>query len=52
MEEVNIDIVERRKQIELEDKSITCNEKKMEATIKRPAEAESYRVQQIAEGNR
>lgn len=51
-EEVNINIVERRKQIEIEEKGILCSEKVMDATIRRPAEAEAYRLQQIAEGNR
>ncbi|VDP90094.1 unnamed protein product [Echinostoma caproni] len=51
-EEVNISIVERRKQIEIEEKEIECSEKKMDATVRRPAEAEAYRLQQIAEGQR
>ncbi|OON16014.1 hypothetical protein X801_08176 [Opisthorchis viverrini] len=51
-EEVNITIVERRKQIEVEEKEILCSEKKMDATVRRPAEAEAYRLQQVAEGNR
>ncbi|CAH8472352.1 unnamed protein product [Heterobilharzia americana] len=51
-EEVNINIVERRKQIEIEEKGILCSEKSMDATIRRPAEAEAYRLQQIAEGYR
>ncbi|RTG90996.1 flotillin [Schistosoma bovis] len=48
-EEVNINIVERRKQIEIEEKGILCTEKNMDATVRRPAEAEAYRLQQIAE---
>ncbi|VDP98295.1 unnamed protein product [Trichobilharzia regenti] len=51
-EEININIVERRKQIEIEEKGILCSEKNMDATVRRPAEAEAYRLQQIAEGNR
>ncbi|KAF5400175.1 Flotillin [Paragonimus heterotremus] len=51
-EEVNISIVERRKQIEIEEKEILCSEKKMDATVRRPAEVEAYRLQQIAEGHR
>ncbi|CAH8452095.1 unnamed protein product [Schistosoma guineensis] len=51
-EEVNINIVERRKQIEIEEKGILCTEKNMDATVRRPAEAEAYRLQQIAEGYR
>lgn len=51
-EEINISIVERRKQIEIEEKEIECSEKKMDATVRRPAEAEAFRLQQIAEGQR
>ncbi|CAL8107160.1 unnamed protein product [Calicophoron daubneyi] len=51
-EEVNINIVERRKLIEIEEKEIQCSEKKMDATVRRPAEAEAYRLEQIAQGKR
>merc|ERR1719309_1804281 len=47
-----IQIVERRKQIEIEDQEIKRKEKELIATIKLPAEAEAYKVQTIAEGNR
>ena len=51
-EEIQIQVVERRKQIEIEDQEIKRKEKELIATIKLPAEAEGYKVQTIAEGNR
>merc|ERR1719462_379616 len=44
-EEIQIQVVERRKQIEIE-------EQEFKATVKLPAEAEGYKVQTIAEGQR
>lgn len=51
-EEIEIDIVERRKQIAIEEKEILRKEKELTATVKLPAESESYKVQTIAEGAR
>ncbi|XP_058447554.1 flotillin-2 isoform X1 [Topomyia yanbarensis] len=51
-EEIQIDIVERRKQIEIETQEIARKDCELSATVKLPAEAESYRVQMIAEGKR
>merc|ERR1719383_1130074 len=51
-EEIQIQVVERRKQIEIEEQEIMRKEKELTATIKLPAEAEAYKVQTLAEGNR
>lgn len=51
-EEIQIDIVERRKQIEIESQEVERKERELQATVKLPADAENYRVQQIAEGKR
>lgn len=51
-EEMEIEVVERRKQIEVEEKEIMRKDKELVATVKRPAEAEAYRMQTIAEGAR
>merc|ERR1711963_1186283 len=51
-EEIQIQVVERRKQIEIEDQEIKRKEKELMATVKLPAEAEAYKVQTIAEGKR
>ena len=49
---VGVQVVERRKQIEIETQEIVRKEKELISTIKLPAEAEAYKVQAIAEGNR
>merc|ERR1719229_1485853 len=51
-EEIQIQVVERRKQIEIEGQEIKRKEKELTATVKLPAEAEAYKVQTIAEGQR
>merc|ERR1712165_27734 len=51
-EEIQIQVVERRKQIEIEEQEIKRKEKELTATVKLPAEAEAYKVQTIAEGKR
>jgi len=51
-EEMEIEVVERRKLIEVEEKEITRKEKELIAIVRRPAEAEAYRMELIAEGNR
>merc|ERR1719281_2310617 len=51
-EEIQIQVVERRKQIEIEEQEIKRKEKELTATVKLPAEAEAYKVQTIAEGQR
>merc|ERR1712050_105498 len=51
-EEIQIQVVERRKQIEIEEQEIMRKEKELIATVKLPAEAEAYKVQTVAEGNR
>merc|ERR1712142_284651 len=51
-EEIQIQVVERRKQIEIEDQEIKRKEKELMATIRLPAEAEAYKVQTLAEGMR
>merc|ERR1739838_893523 len=51
-EEIQVEVVERRKQIEIEEQEIKRKEKELIATVKLPAEAEAYRVQTVAEGTR
>ena len=49
---MEIEVVERRKLIEVEEKEILRKEKELIALVKRPAESEAYRMEQIAEGTR
>lgn len=51
-EEIQIDIVERKKQIEVEAQEVLRKEKELNATVRLPAEAESYRLEIIAEGKK
>merc|ERR1719385_459609 len=51
-EEIQIQVVERRKQIEIEEQEIKRKEKELISTVRLPAEAEAYKVQTLAEGNR
>merc|ERR1719461_2384262 len=51
-EEIQIQVVERRKQIEIEEQEIKRKRQELTATVKLPAEAEAFKVQTVAEGNR
>lgn len=44
--------MERRKQIEIEEQEVQRKERELNATVRLPAEAESYRLQTVAEGRR
>ncbi|XP_059511413.1 flotillin-2 isoform X1 [Stegostoma tigrinum] len=51
-EEIEIEVVQRKKQIDIEEKEITRMDKELIGTVKRPAEAEAFRMQQVAEGHK
>uniref|UniRef100_A0A1I8FK26 PHB domain-containing protein n=1 Tax=Macrostomum lignano TaxID=282301 RepID=A0A1I8FK26_9PLAT len=51
-EEIEIEVREKRKLIEIEEKEIVRNEKELDGSIRRPAEAEAFKVQTVAEGER
>ena len=44
--------MERRKQIDIEEKEIQRKERELIATVRRPAEAESFRLETLASGER
>ncbi|KAA8586400.1 hypothetical protein FQN60_000236 [Etheostoma spectabile] len=52
LEEIEIEVVQRKKQITIEEKEIDRTEKELVATVKRPAEAEAYKMRQLAEGQK
>lgn len=52
LEEIEIEVVQRKKQITIEEKEIDRTDKELIATVKRPAEAEAYKMQQLAEGQK
>lgn len=49
---VQIDVVEKRKQIEVQEQEVARREKELEATVRKPAEAEQYRIQTIADATK
>ena len=51
-EEIEIDVVERKKQIDIEEKEIIRKEKELIGSVRLPAEAEAYKMQAVAEGAR
>jgi flotillin len=47
-EEVQVSIIEKQKQIELQQQEIMRKQRELEATIQKPADAERYRVETLA----
>ena len=47
-----VQVVERTKQIEIREQEMARKEKALEATIKKPAESEKFRLEKIAEAER
>ncbi|XP_061574797.1 flotillin-2-like [Cololabis saira] len=52
LEEIEIQVVQRKKEITIEEKEIVRTDKELIATVKRPAEAEAYKIEQLAEGHK
>lgn len=51
-EEMQIIVIERAQNIQVQEQEITRRERELEATIRKPAEAEKYRLEKIAEANK
>ncbi|KAL4658694.1 hypothetical protein GN956_G2220 [Arapaima gigas] len=51
-EKMQVQVVERAQQIMLQEQEITRKEKELEAKIRKPAEAERYRLEKLAEAER
>ncbi|KAJ3588800.1 hypothetical protein NHX12_009654 [Muraenolepis orangiensis] len=52
LEEIEIEVVQRKKQITIQEKEVDRMDKELIATVKRPAEAEAYKIEQLAEGHK
>ncbi|XP_047247491.1 flotillin-2 isoform X1 [Girardinichthys multiradiatus] len=52
LEEIEIQVVQRKKEITIEEKEIDRTDKELIATVRRPVEAEAYKMQQLAEGQK
>ncbi|XKL66249.1 hypothetical protein PGB90_009669 [Kerria lacca] len=51
-EEMQIKVVERTQEITVQEQEILRKEKELESTVRRPAEAEKFRLEKIAEAQR
>ena len=51
-EEVQIAVVEKRKQIEVQEQEVLRRERELDATVRKPAEAEQYRIRTLAEAKK
>lgn len=51
-EQVQIEIVEKQKQIEVQAQEAARKERELEATVRKPAEAEQYRIQTLAKAKK
>lgn len=51
-EEVQVNIIEKQKQIELQQQEILRKQRELEANIQKPADAERYRVETLANARR
>ncbi|HON08835.1 MAG TPA: SPFH domain-containing protein, partial [Verrucomicrobiota bacterium] len=47
-EEVQVNIIEKQKQIELQEQEISRKEKELQANVQKPADAERYKVETLA----
>jgi flotillin len=51
-EEIQIAIVEKRKQIEVQQQEVARREQELDANVRKPAEAEQFRIRTLAEARR
>jgi len=51
-EEVEIAVVEKRKQIEVQEQEVMRRERELDATIRKPAEAEQFRIRTLADAKK
>ncbi len=51
-EEIQVQVIEKQKQIEVQAQEVARREKELEATVKKPAEAEQFRVQTLAQAKK
>jgi flotillin len=51
-EEVQVAVVEKRKQIEVQEQEVMRRERELDATVRKPAEAEQFRIRTLAEAKK
>lgn len=47
-EEIQVEVVERQKRIEVQEQEVKRKERELEATVKKPAEAEQHKIETLA----
>ncbi|MBI3731999.1 MAG: flotillin family protein [Chloroflexi bacterium] len=47
-EEIQVQVIDKQKQIQVQEQEIQRREKELDATVRKPAEAEQYRIQTLA----
>ena len=51
-EQMQIRVIERGQEIQVQEQEIIRKERELDATVRKPAEAEKYRLEKMAEANR
>ena len=51
-ENMQVTVIERSQQIQVQDQEITRRERELDSQVKKPAEAEKFRLEKLAEANR
>ena len=51
-EQMQIKVVERAQQIMVQDQEIVRRERELDATVRKPSEAEKFRLEKLAEANK
>lgn len=51
-EQMQVKVVERTQEIQVQQQEMLRRERELEATVRRPAEAEKYRLEKLAEANK
>ncbi|GFS22925.1 flotillin-1 [Elysia marginata] len=51
-ENMQVTVIERAQQIQVQDQEITRRERELDSQVKKPAEAEKFRLEKLAEANR
>jgi flotillin len=51
-QEIQVEVVNKEKQIDVQEKEISRKEKELEATVRKPVEAEQYRIQTLADAQK
>ena len=49
---MQIRVIERSQQIQVQEQEITRRERELESQIQKPADAEKYKLEKLAEANR